>query len=385
MTPKLLYAGFDSVYVALQGALPAETIEVLRKAREAAAERHEPILVSIGLAGEEMHLAPGGLSGGYAFRADTGPIGEMLAFKENNDPQEWNGFASIHASTLAALGFRAAREQLFARLARMGFAMVGHSVNRIDYAADFLTQGFELRPDGFVAHPRIKRKVYWSDAANDDSFHPSAVLAGRRVEAMTIGKMPGRQVIVYDKRAEAIAKRKLFWFKKWGIDPADEAAEVTRVEVRAGKKALKDRWHLHTFDDVDRAIGDVILAALDEVRYVAPLQRDSNVSRHRLDPLWQAMIAHVEYGLSDFRAGLLPSDVREVERQNAIDTYSAQALGNIAGLAVAEGMDDRAIEARLAIRLARMINAALSDRRGKFQRSIDRARERLYFVCDHKR
>ena len=56
--------------------------------------------------------------------------------------------------------------------------------------------------------------------------------------------MPGRQIIVYDKRREAIAKRKLFWFKVWNIERDDPAQKVARIEVRAGKKELKDRWHL---------------------------------------------------------------------------------------------------------------------------------------------
>ena len=244
MTMKLLYAGFDTVDVALQGAFPAETIELLTKARETAAERQEAVLVSIGPAGERMHVAASGLRGGYAVRLDTGSLGEVLAFKANVDPHGWNGFASIRASTLAALGYHAAREQLFARLARMGFIVLAHSVNRIDYASDFLTPGFVLRPEGFVAHPRVRKQLHWSAPNANDLNHPSAVLAGRRVEAMTIGKMPGRQIIVYDKRAEAVAHRKLFWFKAWKIDPADATAEITRVEVRAGKKELKDHWHL---------------------------------------------------------------------------------------------------------------------------------------------
>ncbi len=119
--------------------------------------------------------------------------------------------------------------------------------------------------------------------------------------------MPGRQIIVYDKRGAAIAQRKLFWFKIWKIDPADPIAQIYRVEVRAGKKELKDRWGVRTFDDVDRIIGDVVRRALDEVRYVAPSQSDSNVTRQRLDPLWQAMTAQVEHGLLEFRAGVFQS------------------------------------------------------------------------------
>jgi hypothetical protein len=131
---------------------------------------------------------------------------------------------------------------------------------------------------------------------------------------------------------------------------------------------------------VDRIMGDVVRHALDEIRYVAPSQSDSHVTRQQLDPLWTAMIAHVEHGLFDFRAGVLPSHVKEVERQLAIDTYASLVLGNLAGLAVAEGMDDEQIENELQERVRQLVIGAINDSRCKFNRSITRARERLHFI-----
>jgi hypothetical protein len=380
---KLLYAGFDTVDVAFQGAFPVETIDLLKNARDLAAEREDgaAVLAHIGTGRVPIHVHPGGLKGGYAIRTDTGPLGEVLAFKANTDTREWNAFASIRAASLAAYGYPGARDRLFERLCRMGFLVTGHSVNRIDYAADFLAPAFELRLDGFVAHARTKVRPHWSVQASSDLNQPSAVLTGRRLESVTIGKMPGRQIIVYDKRRAAIAQRKLFWFTVWNLS-RNEPAEVYRIEVRAGKKELKEHWGIRTFDDVDRAIGDVVRYALDEVRYVAASQGDSNVTRQCLDPIWQAMIAQVEAGLFDQRAGLLPSRIREVERQLAIDTYSALVLGNIAGLAVAEDVPPEEIETALYEKVRQLLVGAINDPRGRFYRSIDRARERLYFVCN---
>lgn len=377
---KLLYAGFDTVDVAFQGAFSLEILATLKSAKDEAAQRQDTILLKIGPGEAAMHVEPSGLRGGYAVRASTGPLGEVLAFKDNSDPREWNAFASIRASTLAAYGYPAARDQLFARLAAMGFAVTGHSVNRIDYAADFLAPAFELRLDGFVAHPRTKVRPHWSAETTNDPNQPSAVFTGRRLESVTVGKMPGRQIIVYDKRQAAIAQRKLFWFKVWNIDRADSSASIWRIEVRAGKKELKDRWNIRTFADVDTAIGDVMRYALNDMRYLAERQGDSNVTRQRLDPLWLAMIEQVERGLLDCRAGLLPSKIKEAERQLAIDTYTALALGNIAGLAIAEGMDDEEIETALCDRVRQLVTAAINDPDRKFWRSVSRARERLHFI-----
>lgn len=379
---KVLYAGFDTIALALKGAFPPDILDILKTAREIAAERQEAALVKIGPGQVAMHVEPSGLRGGYAIRGDTGPLGEVLAFKANPNRQEWNGFAQIRASALAALGYEAARDQLFERLASMGFVVTDHSINRMDYAVDFLATGFEPRLDGFVAHPRTKIRPYWGTASAPDPNQPAAVLTGRRLESVTVGKMPGRQVITYNKRGEAIAKQKRFWFDIWKIDPGDADASVWRVEVRAGKKELL-RWNIRRFADIETCGGDAIRNALDEIRYVAPEQGDSNVTRQRLDPLWLAMMEQIEGGLFAFRSGLLPSKVKEIERELANNRYRALVLGNLAGLAVAEGLDDEEIETGHAYDLLReLFFGALNARDGKFHRSLARARERLHFVIE---
>ncbi len=376
---KLLYAGFDTVDVAFQGAFPSETIALLSAARDSAAQSQEPVLAQIGPQNVPMFIAPSGLKGGFAFRADTGPLGETLAFKSSADTSEWNCFASIYASTLAAYGYPEAKNQIFSKLSGMGFTVTGHSVNRIDYAADFLVPTFDLRLDDFVAHPRTKVRPHWG-ASEIDPNQPSAILTGRRLESVTIGKMPGRQIIVYDKRRAAIAQRKFFWFKAWGLEQKDQTAQVCRVEIRAGKKELKQRWNIRSFEDVNQSIGDVIRTALNEIRYLSPVQTDSNVTRQNLDPLWHSMINHVEGGLFEYRSGLLPSEIKNIERQYAIDTYSALVLGNLAGLAVAKGLEDRDLGVKLAPLLHRLLTNALNDPQRRFQKSVSRARIRLHFV-----
>lgn len=54
----------------------------------------------------------------------------------------------------------------------------------------------------------------------------------------------------------------------------------------------------------------------------------------------------------------------------------------LAGLAVAEGMDDDQIEAELPERVRQLLIGAINDLRGNFQRSVERAPERLHFICN---
>ncbi len=328
----------------------------------------------------KMHMHSSGLPGGYTFRADTGPLGEVWGFKDSLDQLGWNLFVSVRAAALAAYGYTATRQRLWQRLADLGCRVIGHSVNRVDYAMDFLIPGFALRLDGFVAHPKTKVRPHWGENAGDRNT-PSAVCRGRRLETVMVGKMPGHQVVVYDKRRAAIEQKKLFWFKVWDVDPRDPSADVWRVELRAGKRELKDKWRLRTFDDLDTAIGDVFRHAVDEVRYVDDRQTDSNVSRQSLHPLWQAVTRHLDRGaLSEFSSGLLPADIREVERDSAVEMYTSLVLGNLAGLLIAQGIDEETIEAELGERLHRLASAALNDSTGKFLRSLGRARERLRFI-----
>ncbi|PIE18123.1 MAG: hypothetical protein CSA65_05915, partial [Proteobacteria bacterium] len=73
-----------------------------------------------------------------------------------------------------------------------------------------------------------------------------------RYSSVTVGKNPGRQVTIYDKRAQVIAKRKPIWWDIWNanlaregappLDPDAKSSQVWRIEVRAFKSCLKDRW-----------------------------------------------------------------------------------------------------------------------------------------------
>lgn len=375
---RLLYAGFDAFDVAFQGALPRETVEMLEAAKEEAAARQEPVLREIGPGQVPAHVEASGLRGGYAFRLSTGPLGEVLAFKANSDPRQWNLFASIRASALAAYGMETARQNLLDRLQAMGCTVTGHAVNRVDYALDFWMQGFELSHERFICHPRTKVALHHG-AKESDRDRPSMVARGRKLESITIGKMPGRQVIVYDKRRAAIEQRKLFWFEVWGLDREDRSGDVWRVELRAGKKELKDKWGLRSFEDIDSHIGDVLRHALDEVRCVLPSPTDSNISRAELDPLWQATIDHVEGPLGHLRNGLLPGGVLEVERAQAAAMYRALVLGNLAGW-VAASSPLEGIFGEEAIRLAsRLVEEALEASPEGFDRRIQAARDRLRF------
>lgn len=75
--------------------------------------------------------------------------------------------------------------------------------------------------------------------------------------------------------------------------------------------------------------------------------------------------------------------IGQVEREIAIETYRALVRGNLAGIAVALGMDDDQIGAALnALNdVARdLVTGALGDPHGKIFKSVARGRERPHFI-----
>lgn len=381
MTYKLLFAGIDTLDVAFAGALPHSALEALEKARQEAQESQEPVLASIGTNNVDMHVSGHGMRGGYAFIIDTGPLGAKWMFKNNADPRQWNIFASPNATMLLAYGYEGTRDKLWKFLDVIGAKISDHSINRADFAMDFQTENFELQQDQFVAHSHTKVSTHYEKQGNtNDENQPSAVMRGRRSESVTIGKQPGRQIIVYDKRREAIEKQKPFWFNAWGKDRHKPNLEVWRIEVRAGKKELKDKYQIRTFDDFEVGIGDVMVYALDKIKYLDDRQSDSNVSRQALHPLWVEAQAVAAENLCQFQSGLTPDQIVQITREQAIDRYSNLCIGNSIGLGIASGLNDEEMVTTLPALIADQSCALLKQDSKRMGKAIRRARKRLHFI-----
>lgn len=381
MTYELLYAGFDTLDVAFAGALRPVDLKTLETARQEAQERQEQVLTAIGPGNVQMHVLGYGKRGGYAYICDTGPLGAKWMFKKSIDTKQWNIFASPHATALLAYGYEGTRDMLWRALENMGAIVTDHSINRTDFAMDFRAQGFELRQAQFVAHSHTKIGTHWSERGDvPDRDQPGAVWRGRRIESVTIGKQPGRQIIVYDKRREATEKQKYCWFKAWGLDRHVPDLEVWRVEVRAGKNELKEKYQIRTYEDFEAGIGDVVTNALDAIRYVADGQADSNVSRQTLHPLWIEAKKVASENLIEFQSGLTPGQIREVIRDQAYRQYLNLCIGNGIGLGVCAEMSDEELRERLPPVIAEQAKAMFENDAKRLDKSIQRARERLCFI-----
>lgn len=378
---RLLHAGFDKLDIAFDGAVDPAVLECLRETQGRARESLTALPATLG-PGKVKCLVQGyGMRGGYAFVIDTGPLGESIWVKDTLKSDQWPVFVSVHATALLAATFDQNEVRILETLKGLGMRIKTESVNRVDYAVDFATPDtFRLQVERFVAHARCKIKPHWGKKLSEDDNRPSAVLTGRGLESVTVGKMPGRQVIVYDKRREAIEKHKAQWFEVWGVDRADPDLRVWRVEVRAGKDELKDRWNIRSFADIRAGFGDVVSRAVQDVRYLEDGQTDSNVSRQTLHPLWIAATDALSGKLIDSKAGLAPGRLKAILREEHAAMLRRQIVGLVGGWAVTEGLDDNQIHEDLPEHVGAAIEAATGDPRSAFWRNVRRKREENIFL-----
>ena len=380
---EVLYRGFDGLDIAFPGQIPDDLDRELDEAKVRACQQARS--VPIRYRGIDMMVAETGARGGYAYRCDTGLDGATWLIKRPNPKDEWGIRVSSKSLALAQYGLGGVRAQLFEQLDRLDIGSCAEraSIGRIDYAIDVLANGFELVPDNFVMHSHCSRA---------DNIEPEPIqVHGKsgRVTSVTIGKMPGRQIIVYDKRAEAIEKHKVHWWEFWNaerryqgrpeLDPKDkDASQVWRVELRAGKRYLKDRWGITTFAQLDDKLGDLAQRAIDEVRYTTPCQ-DRNRARWPNAPLWDLIAEQLQEDLFEMCSKAEPGAIKEVIRKHHRDMLFNQVIGLSASWAVAAGYDSE--------RKHEAINAVVKDIRKYAVREskalankMERVAERIMFL-----
>lgn len=327
MNNEILHVGCDALYVTFQACLSAAVLKSLARAKRRADKAGEQTYEVIGnISG---HVFPNGAKGGYRYIFDQGPLAAKWLIKESLDPNQWNLFAYIPSQALAEFGLNECIENMLSDLKGWGAIILNNSVNRFDVCADIVAPNFKIDPNKIVAHSHSKIARHLDMDTNDLS---PQIIGGNRIETVTIGKMPNRQIQIYDKRKEQIRTQKTFWFDLWGV-ARSECPVVWRVEVRAGKKSL-DAWNIKTLDDLSRKIGDYCQQAFEDIKIVEE-RNETNVSRSVVSQFWiDAKTAIISF-LSSAMSGAKKGKVREVIRKDQTQIISQLVVGlsaNLGGL-----------------------------------------------------
>lgn len=379
----ILYTGVDSLDIAFQGAFPESTLEHLEAVRKEAeaSNRDEPACLGPGAV--DVQVKSHGMRGGFRFVFTNGPAGAIFAVKANPDPKEWNLFVSVRALRLLTLGYVGTKLWLRETLAAMGFQITDLSVNRIDFAVDIRAPTFQLDVANFVCPAQAKLRPHWSkeQLLTDDGNACSAVVRGRRFESVTVGQMPNRQLIVYDKRRAAIDLNQPYWFDVWGLDRNDPGARVWRAEIRAGREALAKRLTKRSFEAVEADQNDYLLTAVREIRYLAGKAAHLNVSRAPEHPFWIALTEALANLPPSPEPPLTEARVLQVLRLQRHEMAVKQAYGNLINALLLEGQLPEEIAARFSHYATEAAEAYARDLGPRvLQMKVDKAAARQRFL-----
>jgi len=327
-TREALHYGFDALYVAFQGSLSAKARSQLEKAKSKAVHVGKPVYAVI--CDIEGHVGETGAKGGYKYRFEQGPMSAKWLVKDNDNPLEWNLFAEIPAIALAEFGVEACVQNLYDDLKFFDARIISNAVNRFDVAVDIMDDNFVLRPENISVHSHTKVKRYGDE--DEGSETKTLIVGGSRIETVTIGQMPNRQVTIYDKRKQVIYSQKSHWWEFWGREKS-ETKSVWRVELRFGKKYLK-RVGIETIEDMLTGGGDLVAKAFEDIKYLNRENHDGvNATRSKLDDFW----TFARDLLVRFARGAMPNrpltNVREVVRKDHERFCRQQIVGYFKNIA----------------------------------------------------
>ena len=337
----VVHTGFDGLDLALKSTAPQELVAKLESAKAQACETHTEALVIHN--GVQFRVSETGGKGGYAYRFDTGPDGAIWFVKKPKPGDPWGVRISCRSRGLGLNGLDAMRSDIEATCEKLNIAVPpdGVSIGRVDFAVDIFAPDFALVPEHFVLHARSRRKTF-ADLEQMQTHGPSG-----RFTSVTIGKQPGRQVIVYDKREEVLSRGKVEWPMIWNrnlekmglpkLDPFDRAkSQVWRVELRMGKKALRERGNIRGFGSLYERLQAEMERLVQDVSLHTPCG-DTNRSRWPLHPLWKVVSESVATRLFDHTADVQPEVVRDMNLLDKRYEFERSIASFAVTLAVLEG------------------------------------------------
>ncbi|RIJ27713.1 hypothetical protein [Henriciella algicola] len=337
-----LRSGFDTLELAYQGKVPPTFLDELADAKKRAAETRqaEPITFN----GLTVIVEGSGGQGGYAYRVNTGPFGAIWKFRDRPSNNQWDIHVKIRAYALATKGLQAAKSECDEFLKSIGVAFdpMNARVGRADFAFDFLAPNLELNSNEFVSHARTTK----ADQI-DREIH------GDRISYLRIGKLPGKQVCIYDKSKAITDKRDIIWeeifkakFSELGILAIDKELPkgIWRIELRAGKNQIEKyvkprRWDVfesnsaEIFQDISRAISWRQQTA------------DSNRSRWPYRSIWTALSNNFSSPERGPAYAVLSDTALSRLRTEHSSGLSSQFRGVLATMAAIDEVSDHALVA----------------------------------------
>ena len=347
MEADIVHSGFDGLKFTIQTDIPPALRAELADAKALAIKSNGETILEFGPVTLAVRR-----SGGSAFSAHTGEYGAEWYFldPENRPANNPGVTVDFRAFLLATGGLRAAEAHFRECMTAFGIPYVETQlrVTRADYAIDILAPWFEPDREALVVPPgtRITEHTGVDETETNST--------GARVTGLRAGAIANRQLAIYDKRAEVIARGKKGWLTIWnakraalGKPPLDLTnrgqSQVWRFELRMGSKQLRNRYQMRCWDDLHSMIGDAYRAFCESLRYCIQTG-DSNRARWPTHELWQEVTRAIATDLSEMCSGVLPSAVKYANRAEHMRMLDRQILGLFVARAAASEVEGDGFE-----------------------------------------
>lgn len=378
---KPIYQNFDGLEVSFQCRVSKQIRAQLENAKLQAQSNKAKVLLLLGKSELPVTVYETGARGGFTYQFDTGLDGEIWLVRDSDNANDWCVRVRVSSLGLALKGYRQVKEGMLDTLSNVLHAEGSvenmyepkERVSRIDYCLDYLLDGgFEPSIRNFVCSGRANKGV-----VGEFNFEENG--SGSRIEYTRIGKMPNRQVVIYNKTKEIASKQKLYWWKIWEIQNSQvDEKQIWRVEIRAGKKEL-NKWNLRQFKDLENIAGDVFLSIMQHFRYCEPNLLDQNKTRWSNTQIWNASIHSIQNELFDYISKADRKEIFEDYRNNVISRYEKLITGIMASYTAVTGNNITEIPAVLD-QVCQHVAEEASLNHKQFEAKIEKARNKFVFI-----
>jgi hypothetical protein len=327
MNGQILHSGFDGLRFTIQTEI---TVKLRKKLHEAKIHAEQ--------SGNDCDLYFGNRvlsvtkKGGRNYNCHTGQLGAVWIFQdpENRIPNNPGVTVDFYALGLATGGLDRAEQHFRDMMVAFEILYTENQlrVSRVDFAVDILAPSFEPDRRALITPPGTQITEYAgivTEATNG------------RATGLRAGAIKNRQIAIYDKRGEVMQQAKLGWLEIWnaarkkcGQPPLDlnnrVESQIWRFELRLGQKQLRNKFAMHTWQDLRDNIGDACNDALGRMRYCVA-GNDSNRARWPVHELWLLFKETIQNSLFVHCSGILPEQVIYANKIAKMREFDQQLLG----------------------------------------------------------
>jgi hypothetical protein len=377
---EVIRSGFDKLELSLNVVASPELCEVLTAAREYARSKPNAI-VGAYFNGLDLIVRSHGAPGGYAYVFETDALPANWFLKDSAASSGWGARVAVRALPLVLYGLNWVKAELDKTIELLGLKVPpnGFSISRVDYAVDCLLPDFELKPENFVIHSSTNLHRY---------YEPDEMLvAGKswRPTSVRIGGITRKQIGVYDKLRQVRQLGKPEMYEIWDAIREDQgerplvysgegADSIWRVELRAGKEYLKERWQVTGWGSLVEHLPEFLAEIMKTMRYAEPTS-DNNRSRWPNHPLWDLVAVEIAQNAMRHLPSVDLERVLYTSKAAKIEWFEANMLGNAISHAALTGVTSDGMADHL-VWLSDRLRQLNEDHRVSCDLRLEQARDR---------